>query len=66
VVTARTSGDFTTVTFRLLERPGGDCGTGVGQRATTSFQVEDGKIVDWRRVGELPPTQPGGETGSAI
>jgi hypothetical protein len=66
VIAARTNGDFTTVTFRLYERPGGDCGTGAGERATTSFQVEDGKIVDWRRVGDLPPAQPGGDTGSAI
>ena len=37
-------------TFRLTERPGGDCGTGAGTSARTAFEVRDGKIVRWLRV----------------
>lgn len=56
---AETAGDFTAATFRLLERPGGDCGSGTGGTAATSFVIEDGKIVEWRRVGA------GGSGGAA-
>jgi hypothetical protein len=51
VTAAETTGDFTTATFRLTERPGGGCGPGVGGTAATSFVIEDGKIAEWRRVG---------------
>jgi hypothetical protein len=51
LISAETVGDFTAATFRLLERPGGDCGAGTGGTAATSFVIEDGKIVEWRRVG---------------
>ncbi len=54
VVSAHTQGDFTSATFVLSERPGGGCGPGVGGRASTSFQIEDGKIVEWRRL-DAPP-----------
>ena len=54
VISARSEGDFTTATFRLTSRPNADCGGGVGGEATTSFQIEDGKIVEWRRVGSGP------------
>lgn len=49
-------------TFRLTERPGpGTCGDGTGNTAQTSFVIEDGKIVEWRRVdlGPGQPTAPG-------
>ena len=50
LVRAEDSGDFTTATFRLTERPGpGICGPGTGELAETAFRIEDGKIVDWRR-----------------
>ena len=50
LVRAEDSGDFTTATFRLTERPGpGVCGAGTGELAETAFKIEDGKIVDWRR-----------------
>ncbi|MGB3099896.1 MAG: hypothetical protein WBB30_11460 [Solirubrobacterales bacterium] len=52
VTSAETTGDFTTATFELFERPGGACGPGVGGTAATSFVIEDGKITEWRRVGE--------------
>ena len=51
VVAAQTTGSFTTATFALAERPGGDCGPGVGGSAETSFTIENGKISEWRRVG---------------
>jgi hypothetical protein len=42
---------FIIATFELTERPGpGDCGTGVGVTAQTAFLIEDGLIVEWRRV----------------
>ena len=51
LVRAETQGQFTTATFRLIERPGpGTCGPGTGGAAKTSFVIRDGKIVEWRRV----------------
>ena len=62
LVSARTTGDFTTATFELIERPGGDCGTGVGAEASTSFEIEDGKITEWRRIdGSTETEEPGTE-----
>jgi hypothetical protein len=64
VISASSEGDFTTATFRLMTRPHADCGQGVGGEATTSFQIENGKIVEWRRVdlgpgdGESPDAAP--------
>jgi hypothetical protein len=52
---AETVGEFTTATFRLFERPGGNCGGGTGGEASTSFVIEDGKIIEWRRVGAGAP-----------
>lgn len=60
---AETAGEFTTATFRLLDRPGGGCGPGTGGSAMTSFVVEGGKIVEWRRVG-TDPGGPGGVDGN--
>lgn len=60
LVGAETSGDTTTATFELSDRPGGDCGSGAGGQAATAFKIEDGKIVEWIRVavpgggGEAP------------
>ncbi len=51
LIGAESEGRFTTATFRLTERPGpGTCGSGTGETAQTAFVVEDGKIVEWRRV----------------
>jgi hypothetical protein len=63
LIATRPSGDFVIATFRLTERPGpGTCGSGVGQRASTAFAIDDGKIVQWRRVptegGTGPPSAP--------
>jgi hypothetical protein len=52
LVRAESTGQFTTATFRLTERPGpGSCGPGSGGLAKTSFVIRDGKIAQWRRVG---------------
>jgi limonene-1,2-epoxide hydrolase len=57
MIRAEGQGDFTTATFRLTERPGaGRCGSGSGETASTAFVIRDGKIVEWRRVLEAPPT----------
>ena len=41
--------------FVLTDRPGGDCGSGVGHQAATAFLIRDGKIVEWLRVDVPPP-----------
>ena len=52
LIRATGEGDFTVATFRLSERPGpGVCGAGSGGEARTAFVIEDGEIVEWRRVG---------------
>ena len=51
LVEARDEGAFVVATFELRERPGaGTCGDGTGETATTAFVIEDGRIVEWRRV----------------
>jgi hypothetical protein len=62
VISAQTTGDLTTATFRLSDRPGGNCGSGAGATATTSFEIQDGKIVEWRRIDGQPPAG-GGQAG---
>ena len=66
VVSAQTAGDFTTATFELSDRPGGDCGQGAGGTASTAFQIEDGKIVEWRRIDGLPPAAEDQSGGTEI
>jgi hypothetical protein len=56
-------GQFITATFELTDRPGvGPC-PGSGNLAQTSFVIEDGAIVEWRRVA-LPGEQDSGQTTS--
>ncbi len=60
LVEAAPEGELTVATFELTERPGpGSCGPGTGGTARTAFEIEDGKIVEWRRVVEA------GDDGSA-
>jgi hypothetical protein len=60
LVRAEGLGETVTATFRLTERPGpGSCGEGSGQLAQTAFVIEDGKIVEWRRVAEDTPKAEG-------
>lgn len=65
VISARTEGELTTATFRLTDRPGGGCGSGIGGKASTSFDIVDGKIVEWRRIDNGPKPGNGGGTGGA-
>jgi len=50
------AGVYTIVTFRLTERKGGNCGTGVGGRARGAIRVERRRIKEWYRL----PDDPGG------
>lgn len=61
LVRARPDGRFIAATFRLTERPGGDCGSGVGGLARTAFLIRDGKIAEWHR---LPDAGGGGQAPS--
>jgi hypothetical protein len=47
---------FTIVTFRLVKRTGGDCGTAVGAKARSAIRVAGGHIREWYRL----PDEPGG------
>ena len=50
--------EYVIATFELTERPGaGECGTGVGILARTAFKIEDGLIVEWRRVPNVPGSE---------
>lgn len=57
LVEATPEGEYVVATFELSERPGpGSCGSGTGETALTAFEIEDGRIVEWRRVaGEGGP-----------
>jgi hypothetical protein len=64
LVRARPLGRFIAATFRLTNRPGGDCGPGSGLLARTAFVIRDGKIAQWRR---LPNPRPrGGARGPIV
>jgi hypothetical protein len=45
---------FVVLVFVLTERPGGDCGTGVGQTARGAIRVAHGQIVEWYRLPDDP------------
>jgi hypothetical protein len=63
LVRAEREGDFTVATFVLKERPGpGTCGDGTGETATTAFVIENGRIVEWRRVDDDRPPAPSRST----
>jgi hypothetical protein len=64
LISARTVGGPTRATFRLTDRPGGDCGAGAGERAATLFVIEDGEILEWRRITLPAPGPDGGTEGS--
>ena len=60
LVRARPDGRYIAATFRLTERPGGACGSGVGELARTAFLIRDGKIAEWHRL----PDRGGGASPS--
>jgi hypothetical protein len=47
-------------TFRLTDRPGGDCGPGLGNLAYTAFLIRGRRITEWLRVPEeaVAPSSP--------
>jgi hypothetical protein len=61
LVKARPAGDLIAATFRLTDRPGGACGSGVGHLARTAFQIKDGHIIQWRRLPDPEALRPRGE-----
>jgi hypothetical protein len=65
LIRARPAGRLIDATFRLTERPGGDCGSGTGLKARTAFLIRDGKIELWRRLPNRPRA-PGGGGGGPI
>ena len=50
------AGAFTIVTFRLVERRGGDCSAAAGAKARSAIRVAGGQIREWYRL----PDEPGG------
>ena len=46
----RRSGRYVVATFRLTDRPGGQCDGGTGAEAATAFRISGRRIVEWRRV----------------
>jgi hypothetical protein len=49
---------YAIVDFRLTERRGGSCGSGIGNAARSAIRVEDGKITGWYRLPDPPEGQP--------
>ena len=63
LIGAESVGEFTTAEFELTERAGSTaCGPGVGGTASTAFVITDGKIAEWRRVGDDGQPPPSGST----
>lgn len=60
LVEATPSGGAIAATFRLKERPGGDCGSGAGALARTAFVIRKGKITEWRRLPDPGEPAPSG------
>ena len=53
VKTAAEEGRYIVVTFLLGDKANSNsCGAGAGETARTAFLIEDGKIVEWRRVAD--------------
>lgn len=50
---ATEQGMYVIATFRLGEKANSNaCGDGAGELARTAFLIEDGEIVEWRRVAD--------------
>jgi hypothetical protein len=52
------AGGYTIVTFRLVERVGGDCHGAAGNRARCAIRVRGGRITDWYRLADASPGPP--------
>src|SRR3954452_8590850 len=62
---AGTAHGFLVYEARLTERPGGGCGTGVGNVVRGAILIRDGKMIEWYRLpdkGVLEQSAAGGET----
>ena len=58
-------GRYVIATFRLGEKANSNaCGDGAGQTARTAFLIENGKIVEWRRVANEDEGQPAPSTST--
>jgi hypothetical protein len=59
---------FTIVTYRLVRRPGADCGAGTGARARGAIRVAAGRIREWYRLPDEPAgaARPPAVTGPAV
>jgi hypothetical protein len=65
----RGAGPFTIVTFRLTDRPGGECGQAVGGKARGAIRIARGRIVEWYRLPDVPggeQTAPPAPSGPAV
>ena len=64
---AGSAGDYTIGTFRLTERPGGNCGSGTGHSARTAILVRKGRISGWYRLPDAgtTPTPPPSDSGES-
>jgi len=55
----RAARGYAVVRFRLVERRGGDCGSGTGATARITVKVADGRIREWYRLPDpgagVPP-----------
>ena len=62
------NGAYTIVTFKLVSRPGGTCGSGVGNEARGAIKVLKGHIKEWYRLPDEAPRKapPAAATGPAI
>jgi len=61
------NGAYTIVTFKLVSRPGGNCGSGVGNQARGAIKVRKGQIKEWYRLpDEVPRRAPPAATGPAV
>lgn len=50
---ATEEGEYVIATFRLGEKANSNaCGDGAGETARTAFLIEEGKIVEWRRIAD--------------
>ena len=60
VTEVRASAGYVVYEARLTQRPGGDCGSGVGGRVSGAILVRDGRIHEWWRLPdpEAPPAGP--------
>jgi hypothetical protein len=65
LVSTERVGGYVLATFRLTERPGeGECGSGTGNHARTTFRIRDGRIAEWLRAADPPPPPSEGPGGT--